>query len=130
MKTICSGIYSLRKIDEDHKLLTLDKKSFVWTLSNPGYLARSKTVDTKSEVVSKGRFWMFDVLSRPDLTKGLHLSIVKAPGEWEAFIIPDGLPDKNHPRSNIIPTEERIVPGPNQHLRASAYSMLDIRATG
>jgi len=109
MKTISTGNYCLRKIDSDHKLLTLDKKSYIWTLSDPDYLERGAMIDNKFPVISKGRFWIFDVLSHPRLTKGLHLSIVKAPGEWEAYIMPDGLPDKKHTQSGIVPTKERIA---------------------
>lgn len=59
---------------------------------------------------------MFDVLSRTNLTKGLHLSIVKTPGEWEAFVMPDGLPNKRQPQISIFPTEERIA-CPNKNTR-------------
>jgi len=60
-------------------------------------------------VIAKGKFWMFDVFSRSNLTKGLHISIVKAPGEWEAFVMPGGLPTKGRLQSSIFPTEERII---------------------
>jgi hypothetical protein len=109
MKTVGTGNYSLQKLVSGHKLLTLDKKSYIWVSGNPGHLVRTKETTKGSILISKGRYWLFDVATRPGLTKGLHLSIVKSPGEWEAFIITDGLPDKVNKQSIITPTDERIA---------------------
>lgn len=114
MKTVSTGNYSLRKLISGHKLLTLDKKSYVWVEGNPDYLVRSKESTADSYLIYKGRYWLFDVVDRPGFTPGLHLSIVKRPGEWEAFIIPDGLPNKTHPQSTITPTDERIASAPER----------------
>lgn len=115
---ITNNTYSITLLSGTTKLLTLGKQCFKWTVGpdQRQYLQRISFTKPNIKPAYKGNYWLFDVIDKPGLTPGVHLSIVVAPDEWEAFILRPGLPSKVGESCTIETTPERIAhPNHRQH---------------
>ena len=108
---LSNSTYSITVLSGTTKLLCLGKQCFEWSTGTGGrqYLKRIHTIKVADKPKCKGNYWLFDVGDKPGLTPGVHLSIVVAPGTWEAFILQPGLPTKIGETCVMTTTDERIA---------------------
>ncbi|CAN5398467.1 hypothetical protein BH09PAT4_BH09PAT4_00430 [soil metagenome] len=108
---LANNTYTLSELLDGGRLLSFGRKFFRWDTSNDGsmYLTRVPPGTKTRKLLHRGNYWLFEVTHNERFSPGIHLSMVGAQGEWEAYIISPVLPAKIGHRCIIQPTDERIA---------------------
>lgn len=111
IKVIKTGRFCLIQTKKRVKHLILDTKySCAWT-DDPrlGELLVLSKNPLESEQTVAGKYRLYEVISEPQLTNVFHLELLISRGLWQGYLLPSGLPDHDHKRTQIIPTQEQIT---------------------
>lgn len=113
IKLIKKGKYSLVETKSDTKILTLDRKSYVWifTRSIGEMLVTTRVGHKTDQKLAKGEYRLYVVENEPKLVDTLHLELAIGEGDWQGYLLITGFPKDKKTRSRIIPTEETISKG-------------------
>lgn len=106
------GLYQLVETQNDTKILMLDAKDiYVWVRTEEiGEILISSHKEHKADaVLCIGNYRLYDVKNEPKLSDQLHIELCVGLGMWQGYLLPKGLPTKEHIRHRIIPTTELIT---------------------
>lgn len=110
IKLIKKGKYTLIETRNDVKVLTLDRKKYVWifTKSIGEMLVATHRPHKTDQKLAKGEYRLYDVEDEPKLIDQLHLELSIGEDDWQGYLLPTGFPSNKKQRSRIIPTNEII----------------------
>lgn len=120
------GTYLLTGTRHGARLLHLQKRVYAWIVAPRigALLVYSKTPHIQREILNAGAYRLYDVTNEPYLSDQLHLELELANGTWQGYLLPTGLPDRQHIRRRVIPTREVITrgqPATRPHSRRPAF---------
>lgn len=106
------GQYALFQTKRNTKVLKLNDNYYVWLfIKNIGnILIKTKSTLQSTNILSTGRFYLFDVKDEPDYIDLLHLELGIGENLYQGYLLPRGLPKKSNEKHKIIPTKEVIFP--------------------
>lgn len=111
IKLLKEGRYTLLETKNQTKVLILDEaKKFAWiNVSDIGEIlvTTHKTLRTDN-LLSIGKYRLYDVRDEPELTDLIHLELLVGDGMWQGYLLPLGMPTDVKKRGRVIPTEETI----------------------
>jgi len=64
------------------------------------------------EKILSGRFRMYRVSNEQSFKNGTQLELCKKAGEWNCYVLPEGLPDKNNREKSFFVTNDCITKVP------------------
>ena len=104
------GIYQLAESKSTQtKILTLDKQVYAWPNTAVGEILVTSSGDFMLDsVLSSGQYRLYQVKDEPGLVDLVHLELEVGPKDWQGYLLPTGLPDKQDTKNRIIPTQEII----------------------
>jgi len=109
-----SGQYKLIETKSDTKVLYLDNDIYAWV--EPAHMGEilvfSHKVHKTDYLLSMGMFKLYDVEDESALSDQMHLELEVGESQWQGYLLLSGLPDDNHRRVRIIPTNEIITTNP------------------
>ncbi len=81
--------------NEDEKDNTKKVYDFILIQKRGKISLTSHTEFSSTEKVVTGRFRLYEVSSEKSFKNGTHLELCIKAGEWNCYVLPEGLPDKN-----------------------------------
>ncbi|HEY1063901.1 MAG TPA: hypothetical protein VGE30_01235 [Candidatus Saccharimonadales bacterium] len=113
------GIFKLTETKHGTKILYLNSKSYAWIfVPKIGSLLIYSTSPHKvRDVLSTGRFYIYDVDNEPHLSDQLHLELETGKEDWQGYLLPTGLPEPDNTTKLFIPTHEVITHNPAHRIR-------------
>ncbi len=112
LQVVQRGDYKLIETKGQAKILTLDDKStFSWVNAKDigELLVTSHKIHDADSTLSMGKYRLYDVEKEPNFTDQPHLELSVGYGNWQGYILPNGLPDDEKKRNRIISTKEVIT---------------------
>lgn len=112
IKVIDEGSYQLIETKGQTKILTLDeKRSFAWVNAEDigEILVTSHKTHKTDNILSLGKYRLYEVKDEPDLTDLEHLELYVGNNTWQGYLLTTGLPTDEKKRNRIIPTNEIIT---------------------
>jgi len=106
------GRYRLIETKAQTKILILDEKRiFAWVNAQDigEILVTSHKFPVTDNILSIGKYRLYEVKDEEDLTDLLHLELFVGDGIWQGYLLPTGLPTEEKKRNRIIPTDEIIT---------------------
>ncbi len=102
--------YRLIETKGQTKILSLGKKvyAWVWVKDIGEILVTSHNPHITDHVLSAGRYRLYDVDDEPNLSDQQHLELNVGKRLWQGYLLLTGLPNDEHMRGRIIPTNEVI----------------------
>ena len=111
IRVIKRGMYLLTETKNNIKILTLDNDHTYFWLQAKGIGEivgiTTKSHDTKS-ILSAGNYRLYKVADEPEFSDQVHLELSIGQGNWQGYLLPNGLPTNTENRHRIIPTHEVI----------------------
>lgn len=111
IKLLKEGRYILLETKNQTKILILDdEKKFAWiNAADIGeILVTTHKAMRTDNLLSIGKYRIYDVKDEPELTDLAHLELFVGEGVWQGYLLPLGLPTDTKKRGRVIPTEETI----------------------
>jgi hypothetical protein len=111
IQLINEGSYKLIETKGQTKILDLDNKTFAWiNAAEIGEILVSSHNPHKTDnVLSTGRYRLYEVKDEPKLTDLKHLELFVGDGKWQGYLLTTGLPTAKDIKKRIIPTKELIT---------------------
>lgn len=112
IRLIQEGHYKLIETKGQSKILTLDEKNiFAWVNAKDigEILVTSHKAHMTDNMLSLGKYRLYDVKDESDLTDLMHLELFVGEGKWQGYLLTTGLPTDEKKRNRIIPTKEIIT---------------------
>lgn len=106
------GDYKLLETKHQTKILSLDEKeTFAWiNAMDIGEILvtthKSLTVDA---LLAMGKYRLYEVEDEPEYVDQFHLELSVGCGNWQGYLLPNGLPTDTKKRNRIISTKEVIT---------------------
>lgn len=121
------GEYTLSETKQHVKVLSLDGKGYAWIYPrNIGEILVTTLKDNPSNnILSAGRYRIYDVVDEPDLTDLEHLELQYGQNLWQGYLLLTGLPTGTKKRVRIIPTDQIITGNPLFQAHLSLASLLE-----
>lgn len=112
------GTYKLIQTKQHIKILYLDDASFAWinAKSIGEILVVSRNIHHTDSVLSMGHYFIYKVEDEVLLTDLQHLELEVGRDDWQGYLLPTGLPNEDHTRKRIIPTNQ-VITGNHSFLR-------------
>jgi hypothetical protein len=110
LKIVYRGEYILSETNDQLKILNLDNKLFGWVSSKGNgelFLYPHKNIP-QSSILAMGKYRLYEVNEDKKFTDQPHLELSVGLGNWQAYLVPEGLPKKES-MSRIVPTSEVIT---------------------
>lgn len=111
IQILTRGDYVLLETKGGTKILVLDDASFAWvTVTDIGeILVTSHKAHKADYILSKGKYRLYKVKNEPKYVDQVHLELLIGCGEWQGYLLPNGLPTDIKKRNRLIPTSEIIT---------------------
>lgn len=118
-----TGWYKLIETKRGTKVLYLNNDVYVWIerASIGEILVISRDKHKSDCVLSVGRFNLYDVEDEPNLFDLKHLELEVGENTWQGYVLLSGLPNSQHKKARIIPTDELITGTPLYKQREEAH---------
>ncbi len=110
IQILSRGDYVLIETKKGTKILNLDDRSFAWvTVANIGEILITSHKTHKADyVLAKGKYRLYKIKNDPKFVDQIHLELLIGCGQWQGYLIPNGLPTDIRKRNRLIPTREVI----------------------
>jgi hypothetical protein len=114
---------TILELADGSRILTLGRRHYRWDTSSisTSILTRIQLPHGKRKSIQKGKYWLFNVTSNAHFTRGIHLSLMITPGQWEAYLVSPSFPRRIGDQCKITSTNERIVSPTRKVLAATAF---------
>lgn len=112
IKLINEGKYQLIETKGQTKILSLDKTQvYAWVNADEigEILVASYKEHQSDNILAIGRYRLYTVKDESNITDLMHLELFVGEGKWQGYLLPTGLPNSNHKRKRIIPSNELIT---------------------
>lgn len=105
------GVYEIVETKHRTKILYLDEMPYAWIHPKKiGEILVSSHYHQDSDVkVSSGNYILYTVEDEDFLTDLQHLELEYGHGTWQGYLLPTGLPNNEHKKARIIPTDQLIT---------------------
>ncbi len=112
LKIIQRGEYKLTETKEKTKIITLDdNESFAWIIvADIGEISMmAGKLNKEIATLATGKYRLYEVEKDGKYSDQLHLELSLGLGNWQGYLLPEGLPDDETRKNRIIPTDEVIT---------------------
>lgn len=127
---LAKGPYRLIETRNRVHILYLSEASYAWIkpAGKAEILVTTRRHHFTDSLLATGEYRLYEVRYRHTLSNCLHLELQTGAGQWQGYLLPNGLPNDEWKRRLIVPTRELISDNGTALLGRESYS--SVLATG